>query len=70
MCLCVGVCVVSTKHKSIDDDSRYCGTNYKAKGHIDWEVGRKSYSDSKDSLESDGQQQDKTPAVPYNTGKE
>lgn len=56
--------MVSTKYKSIDDDSRYCGANYKAKSHIDREVGCKGHSDSKHSLKSDGQQQDEASAIP------
>lgn len=64
--VCVLVCLyfVSTQHKGIDDDSRYCGANYKAKNHIDGKVGRKSHSDSKHSLKSDGQQQHRTPTIP------
>lgn len=58
------LCLVSTKYKGIDDDSGYGGANYKAKNHIDGEVGCKRHGDSKHSLQSDGQQQDETSAVP------
>lgn len=60
----VHLCFVSTEYKSVDDDSGYGGANYKAKNHINREVGCKGYGDSKDSLKSDGQQQDETPAIP------
>lgn len=60
----VHLCFVSTEYKSVDDDSGYGGANYKAKNHINGEVGCKGYGDSKDSLKSDGQQQDETPAIP------
>lgn len=58
------LCFVSTKYKGIDDDSRYRGANYKAKNHIDGEVGCKGHGDPKHGLKSDGQQQDESPAVP------
>lgn len=62
--MCVCVCLFSTKYKSIDDDTRYCCANYKAKNHIDREVGCESHSDTEHSLESEGQQQDEASAIP------
>lgn len=60
----VYLCFVSTKYKGVDDDSRYRRANYKAKNHINREVGCKGDSNSKHSLKSDGQQQDETSTVP------
>lgn len=53
-----------TKHKGVDDDSRYCGADYEAKNHVYSEVGCKGDSDSEHGLQSDGQQQDETSTIP------
>lgn len=58
-------CFVNTKDKGVDDDSRYRGANQKAESHIDGEVWCKGHGDSKQSLKSDGQQEDEASAVPY-----
>ena len=55
---------VCTEYKGVDDDSRYRSANNKAKDHINGEAGCKGCSNSKHGLESNGQQQDETPAVP------
>lgn len=60
----VYLCFLSTEYKGVDDDSRYRRANYKAKNHINREVGCKGDSNSKHSLKSDGQQQDETSTVP------
>lgn len=57
-------CFNGTEYKGVDDDSRYGGANYKAENHIYSEAGCKGDGDSKHSLQSDGQQQDETAAVP------
>lgn len=70
MCLCVSVreCSLSkvTKNEGIDDDSRYRGANDKAQSRVDEEVRCKGHGDSKHRLNSDGQEQDESSAVPGN----
>lgn len=53
-----------TKHKGIDDDSRYCGADHEPENHVDGEAWREGHGDSEHRLNSEGEQEAETPTIP------